>query len=404
MLTNYKDFSNQERILYSPHKALDQSLDLGAIPERLFYIFYPIWRVQVEGRQRVQTNFEELEWFLERGLHDCQLSTFLELSQFFGLEESFVRQLVNFLEGIGHIRVVKDHLFLTDLGKTSVQEKVRYQDQETSTLLYFDGLSSRPLTQDHYKIKIFETLPEHTIFQALFFFNHVWDQVPLEQLLKHPDRAKYNLPDEISNLTPLSKEPAYIPIYIIQRRTDQSSQLPPYLVFSNVKGLRDLTLEETVNTEPYIRSALGHAVRSGLEMAVKSKLQNRGIPEDAWYLTASSLLGARVMLNGEMITESSNHQKKTGLTIQDIGRYFLVEDWCVWLTTDDLEKRKEASIEQLLEWLQQSTAAPTKEIIENKILQSSNRLEVEPVSIKTLVDLASQRGLARAMERLNSHL
>ena len=36
----YDHDSITERVLYSPHKALDAVLDLGAIPKRLFRVFY----------------------------------------------------------------------------------------------------------------------------------------------------------------------------------------------------------------------------------------------------------------------------------------------------------------------------------------------------------------------------
>jgi hypothetical protein len=103
MSTTYDDSSPQtERLLYSPHKALDAVLALGAIPKRLFRIFYPLWRVRVEGRQRLATDFEELEWYMERGIRG-RVDLGGDLAHFFGLEARFVERLVNFLRAIGHI-------------------------------------------------------------------------------------------------------------------------------------------------------------------------------------------------------------------------------------------------------------------------------------------------------------
>ena len=150
MPTNYQPSSNllkapvSKYLLYSHYKALDQVQEMGYIPVRLFRVLYPLWRVRVDGRQRIATEFDELEWYMERGLFDAGFSSLVELASFYGLEPVFVERLVDFLRGIGHIKGNYDNLSLTELGIASVRDRVRYEDQNTSTELYFEALGSNP--------------------------------------------------------------------------------------------------------------------------------------------------------------------------------------------------------------------------------------------------------------------
>jgi len=76
--------------LYSHFKALDQVQELGFIPVRLFKVLYPLWWVRVDGQQRIATEFDQLEWYMERGLMEAGFSSMAELAAFYGLELSFV--------------------------------------------------------------------------------------------------------------------------------------------------------------------------------------------------------------------------------------------------------------------------------------------------------------------------
>jgi hypothetical protein len=403
---NYPNDSPPDRILYSPHKALDVGLEMGVIPERLFRVFFPIWRVQVEGRQRVPTDFEELEWFIERGLLEGGFNSIQKLARFFGLEEPFVRQLVDFLRSIGHITGEEGQLSLTRLGRDSVQARIRYQDQEMSAQLYFDGLGSRPLTQDHYKIPIYETLPEHTPFQAFYHFNHHWNEEALKDLAAHPERSRFNLPDEVTQVTPLGREPAYLPVYILHRQAGGTSALPEFLVFSRVRGLRDPVLEPAVNEEPLIQRALLTARRDDFPAAVESTLLRRGLSREAWRLTLAGKWGPQVIVDRNALQSQGDlgEDGSRGLAMRNVGRYLFAYDWCVWLTCDNAAVRQQAAVEQLLEWLQGANVSPTTEKIQQRQTELSDRLEIEPVSLGAVAEAARTRGLARALERLEPGL
>jgi hypothetical protein len=402
-----RDDSGADRLLYSHHKALDAVLDLGAVPERLFKVFYPIWRVRVKGRQRIPTDFEELEWYIERGLHEAGLNSVAGLAQFFGLETRFVRKLVSFLQGIGHIKGDEDRLTLTELGLESVQKRIRFQDQETSAILYFDGLGSRPLTREHYQIPVYDELPDATPFRAFYHFDHRWDEEAIQRLMEQSDRGKYNLPDEITKITPLDRKPAYLPAYIVERRSDSKTELPLFLVFSRIRDKRDAVLEEAVNVEQLALVPLREAKRLDLEQAVDSILSQYGLSHDDWYMHPSGSLGPQVMVDARVLARSCRGMRRDdeegqNLAVGDVGKYFSAYDWCVWLTCDDAEVRQQAAIEQLLGWLQGVTATPTAEDLRQRLDVMRDRLNIEPISADILMDAAEQRGIARALERLDA--
>lgn len=392
-----------DRPLYSPHKALDAVLQLGAIPQRLYSILYPIWSVRIEGRQRIATDFEELEWFLERALYEVGLRSAGELSSFFGLEERFVRKLVGFLRSIGHVAGSDSHLTLTELGRTSVLDRVRYQEEGTSAVVYFDGFGNRPLTADHYKVPVYDDLSRIRTYQPFYHFDHRWDETALPRLMALPDRHRYNLPDEITQATLLSQEPVYLPAYIVERRAGAPATLPLFLVFSRVKGMRDAVLEEAINVESTALAPLRHIRRGNLEWAVEKDLNRRGLDRNAWYLHPNGPWGPQITVEIRALEPSgsrSDESSEPSLTIRDVGGYLLVYNWCVWVTCDDARVRRQAAIERLLEWLQHVTATPTAEELRRRLAAMHERLRIKPISPGVLMDEAQQQGLARALERL----
>lgn len=408
MLANSNGDFASERLLYSFHKALDMVLDMGAVPQRLYRVLYPIWQVQVEGRQRISQDFEELEWYIERGLHEANLTTVEELCRFYGLKQRFVEKLVGFLQGIHHIEEDQQgRLSLTQLGQVSVQQQVRILEQDTSDVLFFDGFGSQPLTREHYQIPYYTTLPESLPFKAVYNFGQTWDEKSLKKLLARPDRDQFNLPDEVTQLRPISYDLAYLPLYIIQRRADRS-ELPLYLTFSRIPEKRDKILEEVVNREPLIQVPLRQANQDDLGQAVEQTLGERNLKNKDYYLQTKGPLGPQVMVNAGVLKPQKSRARadneSRSLTVNDVGRYLLAREWCVWITCDDPVVRREAAIEQLLEWLQHVTATPTEEDLQQRLKVMRDRLRIEPVSVDTLTDEATRRGLGRALERLDALL
>jgi hypothetical protein len=396
--------SSNERILYSHHKALDAILDLGAIPERLFRVFYPLWRVQVDGHQRIATDFEELEWFMERGIHDIGITSLEALASFFGLEERFVRSLVSFLQHIEHIKGDDNHLELTQLGLESVRARIRYQEQRTSAYLYFDGLGSRPLTKKHYLIPVYEDISVNQRFWAFYPFNHQWNESAVDNLMSQPNRDAYNLPDEVTQIELVGREPIYMPAYVIQRREDKQLHLPEFLVFSRIQGLRDDVLEKAINTESTALRSLAQTRQNNLGQSIAEVLSEKTLKLDDWHFNQQGAMGYQVTVNAHVIVDDTylfdDDKNHIGLTFRDIGRYLTIYDWCVWVTCDEPDIRVKAATQQILEWLQYATKAPSLDDIEKQLTTIQKRMDIEDLSLETIIDQALELGLSRALDRL----
>ncbi len=405
MPANSNNASASERLLYSHHKVLDNVLNMEAVPQRLFRIFYPIWRVHVEGRQRIPQDFEELEWFIERGLHEAQLGSIEELCQYFGLKQRFVEKLVHFLQGINHIKNEQGQLTLTELGQESVRQRVRILEQDTSAMLYFDGFGSKPLSRDHYQIPFYGNLPEISPFRAIHNFGRQWDKKELDDLLNQSDRAQFGIWDEVTHLEAIGYDLVYLPVYIV-RHSNRRQDLLPCLAYSRIRNIRDTILEEIVNHDPLIRVPLQDANQNDLAPAVEQSLSQLGLVQNDYYLQREGPWGPQVMVDAGALKRLEHRygqgEKNRLLTIGNIGRYLLAREWCVWITCDDAEVRQRAAVEQLLEWLQHVSAKPTGEDLQQRLRVMRDRLRIKPVSVDTLMDEATQRGLGRALERLDA--
>jgi hypothetical protein len=392
--------SSAKYLLYHHFKALDQVQELGLVPVRLFRVLYPLWRVRVEGRQRVAAEFDELEWFLERGLQEAGFHSAQELAAFFGLELVFVQKLLAQAREIGHLAGNDGALALTALGQAAVFERVRYTERILNTELYFEALGNLPLTLEHYKIPILETLPDKTPFQAFYHFDQAWNTDALEQLLKGPDKAQLNLPDEISAAQLVSRAPVYLPVYFVEAREDKPSGALSLLIFSQVRGLRDKVLEYAVNRDPKVYRALKARTNSRAE-AVQRYFEQSGLKKDAWYLNENGPWGAQVMVDGEVFLAGGDAEEESGrLTLRNVGRYALIYDWCVWVMCDDVNIRTQAAAEQLVEWLQNVNIRPAQFEVRQKITSLAQRLNVPPPTVRSLLTLARRKGFTRAAERL----
>jgi hypothetical protein len=395
--------SNPEYLLYSHYQALDQVQELGLIPVRLFRVLYPLWRVRVEGRQRVALEYDELSGFIARGIAEAGCHSARELAAFFGLELALVEKLLAQAREIGHLSGEDGELALTTLGQASLFERVRYEERQLNSELYFEALSNLPLTLEHYKIPILETIPEKTPFQAFYHFDQTWDTAALEKLQQSPDRAQLNLPDEIRAAELISREPVYLPVYFVEAREKTANGELRLLVFSQVRGLRDKVLEYAVNRDPKVFRALKARTNSRAE-AVQRYFEQGGLRQEAWYLNENGPWGAQVMVDGEVFLPgtAANEAENRRLTLRSVGRYTVIYDWCIWVVCDDANLRAEAAAEQLVEWLQNVNLRPTQFEIRQKIDGLAKRLNVPPLPLTGLLTLARRRGLTRAAERLEA--
>jgi hypothetical protein len=177
--------------------------------------------------------------------------------------------------------------------------------------------------------------------------------------------------------------------------------LPRLLVFSQVRGLHDTVLEEAVNRDPTVYRALKAKTDSRAE-SVRRYFERSGLKKDAWYLNENGPWGAQVMVDGQVFLPGSDMEAEESgrLSLRSVGRYALIYDWCIWVMCDDVNIRKQAAAEQLLEWLQGANATPSPVEINRKFAGLCQRLSIELLPAADVLALARQKGLARAAERL----
>ena len=397
-LNNNFQNPNSDRVLYSYHRALDEALNLGGIPLRLFQIYYPIWQVEIEGRQRVARNYEEIEHFIERGIHEIGLHSVQELSSFFGLETTYIYKLIQFLDSIGHIEIRQGKIYLTPLGIDSVREETFFEEHDTSAILYFDGIESKLLSRAHYKIPFYNTPPDIPYFYCLSNFFSAWQENDLNQKCESPEKKQFGIPDDITYLNYGDQEQAYLPIYIVHCLVNDDSQLPSYLVFSKIRDRRDEIIEEVVNRNGYIlKTALLERSQKDKHTAIKRRMESFGLNSSQWELIEDSAYGTLVIVSAN-IFDSQNYSR---LTKGDIGQYILAQEWCFWLTTDSPDIRHEAVILQILNWLQYARDMPSKDKYISRIQLLCNRLDTSYIEQHTLIEQAKKLGYSTALERLD---
>src|SRR5579884_2785306 len=186
-------------ILYHPRWAIEHVQTIPElIPVRLFAVLFPLWYVEVTGRQEQSRPYELLEKYIERGIDEGQLHAVGALGDFFGLDSRLVEKILDFLETIGHVTHTNNIWNLTDLGKKSVAAGKKIMSKETRQRLYFDAFRSQPLLREHYgnNLQIFsdgeadgvtQTYKGGYQFQRLISF-HPWDAAAIGELERRPDR------------------------------------------------------------------------------------------------------------------------------------------------------------------------------------------------------------------------
>src|SRR6185312_4285850 len=127
---------------------IQQKPDL--FPVRVFPVYFPIWTVEIEARQKSKQDYWLIDKYIERSILQADLHTIGELAAFLGIEQRLVEKAVNLLSAIGHITETNGRLYLTPLGIESQNDQHRYVLLETHRFLYIDRFLAKPLLSGHY--------------------------------------------------------------------------------------------------------------------------------------------------------------------------------------------------------------------------------------------------------------
>jgi len=388
-------------LLYNPQRALEtvQAIS-GLTPVRLFPVLFPLWEVEAVGTQRRSRPYEMLEWFLERGIAEGELRSTAELSAFFGLEPNWVDKAIIFLREIGHVQGGDGALTLTRRGQESLADGVSYRDMETHRKLYFEAFRMQPLPREHYRLRILSEVEALTHSERLLF--HLfsfrpWQSDALRALANRPDRARWNLPDEVYELEERAVARAYLPMYIVETRepVTASHYGARYVALTRLRGLRDEFFEEIVNSEPDLLDPLYAESVPDVQALIEEELTNRGLESQFVRLTQLAPDAWRATVVSEVLLSS-----QTRLTLQDVGKYLLVRGYCLQVWCDDPALRREAALDQALAIIANWRRPATQREFDQLLETLAARLQTRELTVTDLRQRASVQGAEGVLLKL----
>jgi len=389
------------RVIYHYRLALEKIADEPDLyPRRLFTVMHPLFQVSVRGHERRGEDYEELEWFIIRAVGSTQLESITALKEFYGLDEQIVRHIVDVLKTIGHLTVgIDGHLALTPLGKESLVAKRRYEEYESRQLLYFDAYTCHPLPSTHYGPDFLDPAELRDEDKALYSFEP-WQPDVLENLAKRPDRAEYNIPEEVQKLEQLDSSPvssAYIPMHIVEVIHRGNNGLR---VFSNIRGRRDDFFRSLLENHPSILRPLLDDHRPPQEV-IGYGLAGMKLPKGSYKLERAPDGEWRVIVPERW---AKGKRPDGAKRLADLGEYVRAADYCVRLWSDSRDLRYEAACYRVLNKLEHIYGEPSPNKVSHHVNSIFKGLEAPIAEVKALLKMAQEQGMGGAQERLESLL
>lgn len=386
--------TERDRVIYDYHRVLETLADeTGVYAYRLSRVMFPLHQVTVRGQGRRAEDYEELEWFVVQAAGRAQVDSIAALRDFYGLDERLVCYVVEALKAIGHL-VEKDDgkLVLTSLGRESLADERRYEVYESHQVLYFDAFTCHPLPREYYRLRFLSPGRLGERDRALFSFV-AWRPEALDKLARRPDRAEYNVPDEVETLEPLDVGSAYLPMYILEARNSDGE--PEWRAFSNIRNRRDLFVESLLADGSIISSLL--VDQRPPREAIGQNLEKRGWPRGSYRLDRAPTGEWRVTVPKRWMEGLQSNRK---IRLSDVGEHLLAADYCVRLWSDDADIRYQAACIRVLEMLERARRNMPPGDVQHYIQRVFAGLALHAPDIRELIEMAQSRGWEQAMERM----
>jgi hypothetical protein len=389
------EIAERKRLIYHYRRALETLAEEPDLyPRRLFTAMFPLFQVRVRGQERRAEDYEELEWFIARAIGYAKVGSVTALRDFYGLDEQLVRDIVEVLKSIGHLVEREDHrLMLTRLGRESLAEERRYEMYESEQILYFDAYTCRPLPRSHYRLRFFASGELRDEDRALYSFEP-WRSEALDELARRPDRAEYHVRDEVQTLEALGVGSAYLPMHIVEAARQGGEQT--LRVFTNVRGRRDLFFESLLEKHPEIVAPLLDDHRLP-QQVIGHGLAGMGLSKGSYRLNRAASGEWRVTVPEYWVKS----RRPDGVErLADLGEYVFAASYCVRVWSDDPDLRYRAACVRLLDRLEHIRRELAPAEVRRHIDGIFTGLEVRAADVETLMEIARDRGLGRAMEKL----
>lgn len=385
-----------KRLIYPATRAVENAVSLPGIrPIRFFPVLWPLWQAEISAEVYDRQDFEVVDHFIVRAIEEGAIHDRTELIRFLNLPAGLIDRCLAFLRIIGHVIITDSTLHLTDLGRRSVQEGIRYVASTSRLTILIERQSGSPLPRPYYdgNVPVLDTpeieegqLADRTRFLRVFT-NAPFNPQVLRRLANHSERAQFNLPGQFRNLRQDGIREGFLPSYLIET-TDHK-----ILAYTNVSEKRDEFLEQL-------------CAKTSIEHLIEAK----GItdPGEIWqkWLTQSTAFGSgrlqkshsgiwQVVLNAAAFGESPR------LSTARIGSYQFRDNHFIQIWCADAATRQKALKERSL-GIATLPEVTCLEDLRTRIRDLANNLQVPEVSIADLRKYAELRGDERRLNRLVS--
>ncbi len=387
---------NTSRRIYPARRAVEHATSIPGIrPLRLFPVLWPLWQAETTASVLDEQAYEMIDRFLIRAVIDTGLHRIDELAAFFGIPEALVRRCLKFLSIIGHVREDAGTVTLTELGRYSAQEGIRYEAKESRQEILIEQFTGQPLTRPYYQGAVpvfFSTeIPEdrqadRSRFQPLFAPTMFRPEV-VETLAQRPDRVQLNLPRQLRDLRFTGKRDAYLPAYIIETAGTG------LLVYTALTAERDTFFE--------------NVCRQVADIAQLISAEKNTDPREIWTeWLADSTAGPgtlRQLPSGiwraTLRATSFGHDAK--LSVSKVGSYELRKRHFLQLWCDDTGLRRRALIERALAMTSASDITSTADL-RQRVTFLAEQLEIPEPSLAHLREYGHQHRMHAAVARLDA--
>lgn len=330
-----------KRLIYPATRAIENAASLPGIrPIRFFPVLWPLWQVETSADIYEKQDFEIIDHFIVRSIEEAGIRDRGELIRFLHLPEGIVDRCLTFLAMIGHVTIAGPSLQLTDLGRKSVQDGIRYVAATSRLTLLLDRVTGRPLPRRYYgDVPILDTteiqdeqLADRTRFLEIFNYQP-FDPNLLPWLENHPDRVEFNLPSQLRNLRSEGVRQGFMPSYLIET-ADHG-----ILAYTNAAEQRDRFLEDL-----YTKTSIAHLIEA------------TGIsdPRETWrkWLTNSDLAAFGDLRQNndvwQLILKPATFGPSAKLPLARIGSYHVRDNHFLQYWCADPSTRQQALAERAL--------------------------------------------------------
>jgi hypothetical protein len=367
----------------------------GIRPVRLFPVLWPLWQVDTRAEIYDRQDFEIIDHFVVRAIAEGGIADRDELVAFLNVPAGLVDRCLAFLGLIGHLTVTGRALELTELGRRSVQDGVRYVASTSRQTLLIERQTGWPLPRAYYdaNVPVLDTpqieegqLADRSRFLPVFTATPFRPEV-LDWLEKHPDRVGYNLPGQLRNLRNDGVRDGYLPSYLIETADHR------ILAYTNVAEDRDEFLE-------------GLCAKTSVQHLMEAR--DIGDPAVIWrkWLAQSAVFGAGTVRRSagggwRVVLDAAAFGDSPKLSVNRIGAYQFYDHHFIQIWCADPAIRRRALLGRAL-GIATLPEITTRQQLADRIRTLAASLETAEVSFAQLCRHATDSGDEDRLRRLTA--